>query len=77
MPKRVLLATVRSNRTRGWCRQGPIRQTLAETAVPICPAHSHGTPVKNCTRNSMSSSIVGITTTDLDDADDTDENEHV
>lgn len=78
MPKRLVLATVRSNRTRGWCRQAPIRQTLADPAVPICPAHSHGTPIKNCIRNSMGSSVVGITTSsELEDADDTDDNEHV
>lgn len=77
VPKRVLLATVRSNRTRGWYRQGPIRHSLTDTTVPICPAHSYGTPVKNCSRNSLNSSIVGITTSDLDEAEDTEENEHV
>ncbi|XP_023017150.2 uncharacterized protein, partial [Leptinotarsa decemlineata] len=74
VPKRAILATVRSTHTRGRCRQGPVRQTLADTSMSMCPTHSnHGTPM----RNSLNSSIVGITSSDLEDADDTDENEHV
>ncbi|KAG5890758.1 hypothetical protein JTB14_016496 [Gonioctena quinquepunctata] len=74
VPKRAILATVRSTHTRGRCRQGPVRQTLADTPVSMCPTHmNHGTPM----RNSLNSSIVGITPSDLEDADDTEENEHV
>ncbi|KAJ8972621.1 hypothetical protein NQ314_000077, partial [Rhamnusium bicolor] len=74
VPKRAILATVRSSHTRGRCRQGPVRQMLADPPVSMCPTHSHGTPIKN----SLNSSIIGITSSsDLDDADDTDENEHI
>ncbi|KAJ8923073.1 hypothetical protein NQ315_001625, partial [Exocentrus adspersus] len=73
VPKRAMLATVRSSHTRGRCRQGPVRQMLADPPVQLCPTHSHGTPIKN----SLNSSIVGISaSSDLDDADDTDENDH-
>ncbi|KAJ8983993.1 hypothetical protein NQ317_008698 [Molorchus minor] len=74
VPKRAILATVRSSHTRGRCRQGTVRQMLTDPPVPMCPTHSHGTPI----RNSLNSSIVGISaSSDLDEADDTDENEHI
>ncbi|KAJ8959075.1 hypothetical protein NQ318_022331 [Aromia moschata] len=73
VPKRAILATVRSSHTRGRCR-GAVRQTLADAPAPPCPTHSHGTPVKN----SLNSSVVGISSSsDVEDADDTDENEHI
>ncbi|CAH0564917.1 unnamed protein product, partial [Brassicogethes aeneus] len=69
VPKRAILATVRSGHARGRCRQGVVRQIL--TDPPLCPTHSHhGTPVKN-------SIIIGMSSTDIEDADDNDENEHV
>lgn len=74
VPKRAILATVRSSHTRGRCRQGPVRQMLADPPMAVCPTHSQGTPIKNA----LNSSIVGISSSsDLDDTDDTDENEHV
>ncbi|CAH1260512.1 unnamed protein product [Diabrotica balteata] len=71
--KRSLLATVRSSHTRGRCRQGAVRQTLADVIIPICPTHSHhGVPM----RNSINSSIEGIAATaDLEETEDTDEND--
>ncbi|XP_060521899.1 uncharacterized protein LOC132699284 isoform X2 [Cylas formicarius] len=65
VPKRAILATVRPAHSRGRCRQGQVRQILAD---PMCPTHSHnhGTPLKN-------SSIVGISTdVDLDEAEEND-----
>lgn len=40
VPKRVLLATVRSSHSRGRCRRMLVKQTLAD------PQHYHGTPVR-------------------------------
>lgn len=71
VPKRALLATVRASHARGRCRQGPVRQMLAEAA--LCPAHSHSansTPVK-------SRLLVSAPTSDVEEAEDTDENDHV
>ena len=67
IPKRTVLATVKASHARGRCRQGQVRQMLADTS--LCPAHSHGTPTK-------SSLIIG-STSDVDDADEGDEGEHV
>ncbi|XP_056638291.1 TWiK family of potassium channels protein 7-like [Diorhabda sublineata] len=68
IPKRSLLATVRTNNTRG----RSVRQTLADNTNSVCPAHAHhGVQIRN-------SSIIGIAvTSDLEEADDTDENDHV
>ncbi|KAJ3624775.1 hypothetical protein MTP99_018372 [Tenebrio molitor] len=68
IPKRAILATVRSSHSRGRCRQSQVRQMLADSS--ICPAHSHGTPTK-------SSLIIGSTSSDIDDAEEADESEHV
>ncbi|XP_015837865.1 TWiK family of potassium channels protein 7 isoform X1 [Tribolium castaneum] len=68
IPKRAILATVRSSHSRGRCRQSQVRQMLADTT--ICPTHSHGTPTK-------SSLIVGSTSSDIEDADEADDSEHV
>lgn len=65
VPKRAILATVRASHTRGRCRQGSVRQILAD---PNCPTHRHGSPLKN-------SSIVGISTDiELDELEENDEN---
>nr|CAI5863509.1 unnamed protein product [Callosobruchus analis] len=75
VPKRAILATVRAPRTRGGrCRQGAVRQTLTDAPPIVCPAHPQQLIKNHATLNS---SIVGIATTaDLDEADDTDDNEH-
>ncbi|CAG9773560.1 unnamed protein product [Ceutorhynchus assimilis] len=68
VPKRAILATVRASHTRGRCRQGPVRQILAD---PNCPTHRHGHG--GALRNS---SIVGISTDiELDDVEESDEND--
>lgn len=68
VPKRAILATVRSSHTRGRCRQGPVRQMLADPPQH-CPTHStSSTPVKS--RLIMNAS-------DVEEADDPDENDHV
>lgn len=80
IPKRAVLATVRTNRT-GWRRQGPIRQTLAEAAVPVCPAHARGTQMKPgaLVNNhvTLNSSVMGVSTGADMEEEDADENEHV
>lgn len=72
--KRSLLATVRASHTRGRCRQGQVRQTLAETPIPVCPTHSHhAVPLRN-----MNSSIIGIAvTSDLEEAEDPDDSDQI
>ncbi|CAG9856971.1 unnamed protein product [Phyllotreta striolata] len=74
-PKRSLLATVRSSHTRGRCRQTGVRQTLTEPTVPsMCPAHSH----HHIPMRTVNSSIVGIAvTSDLEDAEEPDENDQI
>lgn len=66
VPKRALLATVRASHARGRCRQGQVRQMLADPH--ICLAHMHGTPSRHVP-GPMSSS-------DVEEAEDGDENEH-
>lgn len=68
-PKRAILATVRASHARGRCRQGQVRQILADTH--LCPAHGHGTPVRNI--NNMTGRI---SSSDVEEAEDTEENEH-
>lgn len=60
VPKRALLATVRSSHSRGRCRRLQIKQTLTD-----CPQHCHGTPVR----------AVCAPSSDLEEADDTEEND--
>lgn len=65
-PKKALLATVRASHARGRCRQGQVRQLLAESHM--CPSHPHGTP---------SRCISGpFTASDVEEAEDPEENEH-
>lgn len=68
-PKRAIVATVRASHARGRCRQGQVRQMLADPH--LCPTHGHSTPAR-CVNNigpRMSSS-------DVEEAEDADENEH-
>lgn len=71
---------MRTNRT-GWRRQGPIRQTLAEAAVPVCPAHARNTHIKpgNLVNNhvSLNSSVMGVATGADMEEEDAEESEHV
>lgn len=66
LPKKALLATVRSSHTRGRCVQGQVRQMLADPQM--CPSHPHGTP---------SRTIPGcaIALSDVEETDDNDEND--
>lgn len=64
-PKKAILATVRASHARGRCRQGQVRQLLAESH--LCPAHSHGTPTR-CTGGPLS-------TSDVEEAEDPEESE--
>lgn len=66
IPKKALLATVRASHSRGRCRQGQVRQMLAESH--FCPPHPHGTP---------SRSIPGsLTASDVEEAEDAEDSEH-
>ncbi|KAL3273853.1 hypothetical protein HHI36_015279, partial [Cryptolaemus montrouzieri] len=70
IPKRAVLATVRSGRSRGGCRPGPVRQMLVDPS--LCPQHCHGPPIiKNC--NYGGSLAVA---SDVDEGEDGDESEH-
>ncbi|KAF5277152.1 hypothetical protein FQR65_LT03858 [Abscondita terminalis] len=63
VPKRTMLATVRSTHTRGRCAQGQVRQMLADPM--ICPTHTHCSPSRN---------IPGCAAS-ISDLEETDENE--
>lgn len=66
MPKKALLATVRASHSRGRCRQGQVKQMLADSH--FCPSHPHGTP---------SRSIAGsLTASDVEETEDTEDSEH-
>lgn len=65
-PKKALLATVRASHARGRCRQGQVRQLLAE--AHMCPSHPHGTPSR-CIAGPLPSS-------DVEEAEEPEESEH-
>ncbi|GJQ73713.1 hypothetical protein Trydic_g14047 [Trypoxylus dichotomus] len=66
MPKKALLATVRASHSRGRCRQGQVKQMLAESH--FCLPYPHGTP---------SRSVPGsLTASDVEETEDTEDSEH-
>lgn len=69
IPKRAMLATVRSGRSRAGCRQGPVKQMLVDPS--LCPQHCHGPPiVTNC---ALGETI--IMTSDTDEGEEGEDNE--
>ncbi|XP_044759938.1 uncharacterized protein LOC123317451 isoform X2 [Coccinella septempunctata] len=70
IPKRAMLATVRSGRSRGGCRQGPVKQMLVDPS--LCPQHCHGPPiVKNCAYGGTM-----IMASDIEEGEEGEDNEH-
>nr|XP_022912397.1 TWiK family of potassium channels protein 18-like [Onthophagus taurus] len=65
VPKKAILATVRASHARGRCRQGQVRQMLADPH--FCPSTHHGT---------TSRSITGSLTSDVEETEENEDSEH-